>query len=386
MRRLHRIPIAWSNLTHDKRQLLTSVAGISFAVFLMFTEVGFLNGMYDSQVELVHQLNADLIITNALKQTITLNEPFSKRRLYQAMVLPGVQAAYPLYIKSYAWWKNQASRKLRPIRVLAFKPEHPVFLNPDIVARATALHMPDTVLIDAKSKPYFGKRQAGIVTELSGKQIRVVGTFRLGTDFSNEGNVIMSDRNFLKHFSAKRERETRLDRVEIGIVQVRPDANSAAVVAALRRALPNDVSIYTKRGYIAHEMQYWRKNTPIGAIFGLGAALGFVIGVMICYQILYTDVVDHLPQFATLKAIGYYNRYVVGVVMKQALLLSCMGFVPGLLLGKLFYGILAHWTGLLMRLTVPRAALVLVLTVVMCAFAGSMAIRKVVSTDPAEVF
>ena len=248
------------------------------------------------------------------------------------------------------------------------------------------MRRPDTALIDAKSKPYFGKLQAGVATELSGKQIRVVGTFRLGTDFVNEGNVIMSDRNFLKYFSTKRERDARLGKVEIGLVRLVPGADSSAVVTALRRVLPNDVAIYTKRGYVVHELRYWRKNTPIGVVFGLGAAMGFVIGVIICYQILYTDVVDHLPQFATLKALGYHDRSVMGVVMQQALLLAVMGFVPGLVIGKVFYGLVAHWTGLLMYLTGPRIALVLALTVAMCAVSGGIAIRKVLSADPAEVF
>ena len=305
MPRLRGARLAWRNLTHDPRRLLTSVAAIAFAVFLMFTEVGFLNGLYDSQVELVNQLNADIIITNKLKHTITYNEPFPRRRLYQAKALAEVTAAYPLYIEyELPWWKNPEVRNRRPIRVLAFNPEHPVFLHADIAVHAAALRRPDTALIDAKSKPYFGKLQAGVATELSGKQIRVVGTFRLGTDFVNEGNVIMSDRNFLKYFSTKRERDARLGKVEIGLVRLVPGADSSAVVTALRRVLPNDVAIYTKRGYVVHELRYWRKNTPIGVVFGLGAAMGFVIGVIICYQILYTDVVDHLPQFATLKALG----------------------------------------------------------------------------------
>jgi putative ABC transport system permease protein len=133
-------------------------------------------------------------------------------------------------------------------------------------------------------------------------------------------------------------------------------------------------------------MQYWRTSTAIGAILGLGTAMGFLIGVIICYQILYTDVVDHLPQFATMKAIGYYNGVLVRVVLAQALVLALLGFVPGLVLSQVFYQGVARATGLLMRLTVPRAAFVLVLTVVMCAFAGSMAMRKVLSADPAEVF
>ena len=363
-----------------------SITGIAFAVLLMFTEIGFLNGLYDSQVELVNHLSADLIITNRLKYSLIRIEPFARRRLYQATTIPGVKAAYPLYLLDWPLWRSPNSRKLYPIRVLAFKPADPIFVNPDIMAHAAALQLPDTVLIDTQSKSYFGDRYAGVVTELAGKAIHVVGTFRLGTDFVNGGTLIMSDRNFLKHIVTERERDTGLGKVELGVVHVAPGMDPAIVAAALRQALPDDVTVYTRQEYLAHEMRYWRQSTPIGPIFGLGAAMGFVIGVIICYQILYTDVVDQLPQFATLKAIGYHNRFLVGVVFQQALGLACLGFIPGLVLSYVFYKLLAHGTGLLMRLTVPRATLVFLLTVAMCTFAGSLAVRKVLSADPAEVF
>src|SRR5262245_3353366 len=272
---MDRVSIAWRNLTHSQRRLAMSITGITFAVLLMFTEIGFLHGLYDSQVELVNHLNADLIITNRLKYTLVHLEPFSRRRLYQALTVPGVKAAYPLYIQhERPLWKSPKSRKLYLIRVLAFRPEDPVFVNPDIVAHAAALQMPDTVLIDTQSKSYFGDLHAGVVTELSGKAIRVVDTFRLGTDFVNGGTLVMSDRNFLKHVVTERERATGLGKVELGVVHVAPGMDPATVAAALRQALPDDVAVYTRLEYLAHEMRYWQQNTPIGPIFGLGAAMG----------------------------------------------------------------------------------------------------------------
>jgi putative ABC transport system permease protein len=384
---MHSVAIAWYNLTHSRRRLLTSVAGITFAIFLMFAEVGFRNGLYDSQVELVNQLSANIIMTNKLKYALFHPESFPRQRLYQAMATPGVKAVYPLYLQTERpLWRSVETRQLRPIRVLAFRPSDPIFLNPDIRRHAIALQLPDTALIDTQSKGYFGPRRAGVVAELADKTIRVVGTFRLGTDFINEGTVVMSDSNFLKYFATDHDAQSRRDKVDLGIIQVVPAANPAAVVAALRQVLPADVAIYTKAEYFAHEMRYWQTSTAIGAIFGLGTAMGFLIGIIICYQILYTDVVEHLAQFATMRAIGYYNPFLVVVVVAQAIVLAFLGFVPGLLLSQVFYHIVASATGLLMRLTVLRAAAVLVLTVVMCAVAGSLAIRNVLSTDPAEVF
>ncbi len=382
-----KVPLARQNLTHDTRRLLTSVAGIAFAVFLMFMEVGFLNGLYDSQVELIRQLQADVIITNALKHTLSYNEPFARRRVTQALAVPGVQAAYPVYIEDErAWWRNAETYTRRQIRVIAFPPEAPVFVNPEIRAQSAALRRPDTALIDRQSKAAFGKREAGLVTELAGRAIRVLGTFRLGTDFSNDGTVLMSDRTFLTYFSAPGGPIDRLSQVELGVVQVAPQADVATVLAALRQALPTDVALYTKAEFFARERHYWQQSTPIGVVFGLGAVMGFAIGVIICYQILYTDVVDHLPQFATLKAIGYHNSVLLRLVLLQAWYLACLGFVPGLLLAVGCYDLLAQWTGLLLFLSLPRVLVVFGLTVVMCLGAGSLAVRKVLSADPAEGF
>jgi putative ABC transport system permease protein len=158
------------------------------------------------------------------------------------------------------------------------------------------------------------------------------------------------------------------------------------VRARLREALPGDVRILTKRELEQRERTYWAKNTAIGFVFGLGMAVGFLVGMVICYQILYTNVLNDLPQFATLKAIGYTNAYLVGVVLTEAAVLSLIAFLPALVVNHFVYQAIASWTGLLMRLTVSRAALVLVLTVGMCMAAGGIAVRKVLATDPAEVF
>lgn len=359
-----RVPLAWQMLRHEGWRFFRSIAGIAFAVFLIFAEIGFLNGLYDNQIELIRLLNADLVITHAAKRNLTQSRPFSRRRLYQAKALPEVAAAYPVYIGfRRAGWKNPDTHQVRPLRILAIRPGDPVFTNPAVTADAEALREPGTVLMDTQSKAHFGRREAGVTTELEGKAVRVVGTFRLGTDFVMSGNVLMSDHSLPDYLSSEATPEAELAKVELGVLRLAPHAAASDVAAALRRHLPADVRVETKQKYLNRERRYWRTRTPIGALFGFGAAMGVVIGIIICYQILYTSVLDHLPQFATLKAIGYSNLFLAGVVFRQALILSCCGFTAGLGGSVLFYHLLANWSGLLMRLTPSRAALVGGLTV-----------------------
>jgi putative ABC transport system permease protein len=133
-------------------------------------------------------------------------------------------------------------------------------------------------------------------------------------------------------------------------------------------------------------MLFWQSSTPTGFVFTLGLIMGFVVGVVICYQILSTDVADHLPEYATLKAIGYTDRYLTGVVLREGLLLALLGYLPALGLSWLLYRLLGAWTGLPLVMTAGRAGFVLLLATVMCAFSGFLALRRVRAADPAEVF
>ena len=113
---------------------------------------------------------------------------------------------------------------------------------------------------------------------------------------------------------------------------------------------------------------------------------GFVVGLIICYQVLATDIGDHMGEFATLKAMGYSTSFFTAVVVTQALLLSVVSFVPGFLIALTAFNIINVSSGLIMFLNVQRTATVLGLTVAMCVISGVIALRKLLSTDPASLF
>ncbi|QKD83768.1 DevC protein [Thermoleptolyngbya sichuanensis A183] len=384
-----RTPLAWSNLTYERRRLLTAIAGVAFAVLLMFMFRGFENALYDSQVQLLKVLNGEIIVVNRLKYTMFIPAQFARRRLYQAQAFDGVEAAYPLYVRDGAAWKNPETKAVRPLRVLAFNPNDPVLTIPEVLASQEALKLPWTVIVDEKSRAEVGTVTTGTVTELAEQQVQVVGTYALGTDFASaNGNVIMSDQNFLRYFASlgPEEQSRDLNTVDIGLLRVRPGADVDAIARTLRDQLPKDVAVLTKPEFVDMELDYWRNNTAIGFVFTLLTIMSFVVGIILVYQILYTDVADHWTQYATLKAIGYSNRYLLGVVFQQALLLGVMGFIPGYLIALVLYRLTANATGLLMQMTLGRGLNTLLATVVMCLISGAIAIRKVQSADPAEVF
>lgn len=382
-----KVPLAWRNLTASKKRLAISTSGIVFAVLLMFMQIGFRNALLDSSVEMMKHLNGNMFLISSTKYRLLTSDSFPLRRVHQARGFPGVSRAWPLYIETEAAvWKNPADRTSHTIRVLGFDPLDDVFTLPAVANQQRSLIRPDTVLFDDRSRDFVGVATPGTRTELSNRAIEIIGHFTLGADFAVDGNLITSDRTFERLFGKAQSKASRLALVEIGVLQIPESQSITAVQAGLQQSLGNDVVVLTRQEFMAFERRYWEKASPVGFVFGLGTVVGFVVGVMICYQILFTDLSDQLPQFATLKAIGYDNRYLRGVVLKQSMLLSIFGYVPALGISFLLYGFISALTGLQMRLSGTLIGLMLGLTVIMCVMSGSLAVRKVLATDPAEVF
>ncbi len=391
--RLSRTPVALLNLLARPRRLLAAVLGVGFAVVLMFMEIGFMNGMFDSQVELIAQLDADLVLVQRAQYALVAGETFGIDRVVQARGCPGVAAACPVYVEILASvWKQPLRRRYLPIRVVAFDPGHAVLLNADVIRQAARLRDPGTALVDARSKPHFGFPDPGeeplkrTRAELADRGVRLVGRFSLGTDFANDGTLVMSDDNFARYFPGRGRGGDPLAIVDLGVVKLDAGADAAEVQRRLDELLPDDVAVKTKAELLADERAFWARATPVGPIFITGTIVGLLVGLIVCYQVIYTDLADHQRELATLKAMGYTGRYFAGHVMKTAFYLSVLSYVPGLLVSLVLYDVLADQTGLLMRLDVFRAAIVFVLTLAMCAASGCLALRKLFAADPATLF
>lgn len=384
-------PLAWKNLTHDRKRFLMAFAGIGFAVLLMCMQLGFRNALFDSTVALIRQLNADLIITSRAQYTLVVRETFTRRRLDQAMTWTGgsVESAWPLYFETQrSLWRAHGTADAHLVRVLAFDPSEPVFLSPEVRDQSKRLGLTGQVLFDRKSKDYYGDLRTGATADLAGEEIRVAGHFDLGTDFSYDGNLMMSDRDYQLLFGRPGAAGDGLAAVDLGLLKLAPGNDLETVRDMLTRAFAemDDVKVQTRKEFEEQELAFWRKSTPIGMVFQVGVAMGFVVGVIICYQILYSDINDHMAEFATLKAMGYPAGYFIKVVLQEAFWLSIFGFLPGVGASWLLYQALAATTGLPLELTWSLAGLVFALTVGMCVVSGCLSMRKVLAADPAELF
>lgn len=381
-----KIPLAWLQLTREKSRLFAALAGIVFADILMFMQLGFRDALFNSNTRMHKNLNADLVMINTKSESLISLQKFSQRRLYQTLKFTEVASVAPLYVGQLKW-KNPFNRKDRVISIFGIKPSQPAFLMPEVVQNSHLIQLPDVVLFDRMSRREFGQvaqaidQGKSVSTEVGVRRIEVKGLFSLGASFAADGNLITSDLNFIRLFPNR-----RLGEIDIGLIKLKPNSDPNAVLAKMRQYLPHDVQVFTQAGYINYEKSYWQKRTAIGFVFRFGVVMGFIVGLVIVYQIIYTDVADHLAEYATLKAMGYENFYFYSLVFQEALLLAILGYIPGIVCSLFLYKITRAATMLPILMTLPRALTVLGLTIFMCTVSGAIAMRKLQEADPADIF
>jgi putative ABC transport system permease protein len=384
--RLPRTPLGWLQLQHRPRRLLVALAGIGFAVVLILMQLGFRFALFESAVRFHKGFKYDIALFSPDSVFIVRPRPFSIRRLYQSLALGEVVTVSPVYIYQSVW-KNPWTAERRNINTVGFRPADDILDAVGLAEGRPLLRRQDVVLFDALSRPEFGPVAetlgAGdvVVTEVNDREIEVVGLFEMGPSFGIDGSLLTSDDNFLRLFP-DRSRED----IQLGLIRLADGSDPVAVRDQLRELLPRDVLVLTKQDFMEREKAYWNSATPIGYIFAFGAILGFVVGAIIVYQILFADVSDHLHEYATLRAFGYSNRFVSGIVLQQAAILAVLGYLPGVAAAHWLYQRAGEATQLPLHLTGERLLTVFLLTLLMCSISGVLALNKVRRLDPAEVF
>lgn len=383
----NKIPLAWLQLTREKTRLVIALAGIAFADILMFMQLGFREALFDANVLLHKSLEGDIVLINPQSDALLSMETFSQRRLYQALAVKSVASVHPVYL-GFTGWKNPETRKLRNIQVIGINPEDQLFALPGVKEKLDLVKIPDVVIFDKGSRAEFGPIAAeveqgkSVNTEVAGRKVKVGGIFELGASFGADGNIITSDQNFLRIFGEER----KIGLIDIGVINLKPGTDVEVAKAQIQNYLPKDIKVLTKQEFVDFEKDYWASSTAIGFIFTLGTIMGFIVGTVIVYQILYSEVSDHMPEYATLKAMGYTQTYLLLVVFQEALILAILGFMPGFGFAMIQYTMAKNATLLPIVMTARRAITVIILTILMCFISGAIAVRKLKSADPADIF
>lgn len=380
-----KIALTLHNLLHQKVRTLVAIVGVAFSILLIFMQLGFYGSAEATATMFLSKLDFDLIVIST--DYLDINRPgeFPRSRLYQAPAVTGVVSVSPLYISGTLWRivsENPDQNRLRRgIMVVGFNLADRPFLL-DLESEIDKLKSPGTVLIDTRTRDYFGQRHIGLETELGLTHIAVVGEFTIGTGYGSDGALMMSERTFSSLFGGM-----PLDRINVGLIKLTPGADPTAAATTLRAALPDDeVRVLTRTEMLEREKDFWLNKTSVGKIFFIGVVVALIVGVVFVYQVLSSDVANRYPEYATLKAMGYEGGYLARLVLEQAVVYALLGYIPGLLCSLWLYELGAALANLPIGMTWGRAGAVLLLSLAMCVFSALLAVRKVRSADPADLF
>lgn len=378
--------IGWLQLTHNRTRLVAAVAGVAFANVLVFVQLGVLGALNGTIGMSYGLVEADILISAEDANTLADGSNLARRHMYRALAIPSVAAAAPLYLAKLDWTRPDGSTAL--LQVYGLPPEAGRFAAPVLAQRLADLRLMDTALLDDRTRGVSAEDLAGLSAaaplrfEANGLTLSAVGTVSVGGGFTADGSLVVSDQTFLRLFPQ------RLAGTPTHVlVAVEPGADPQAVSRRLSGALAGaPVKVRPVEAAITADVSYQNTRRPIGVIFGFGAFIGVLVGIVIVYQVLATDVADHLREYATFKAMGYGHPFFLGIVFEEALVLAVFGFVPGVALASVIYMAMSGATGLPVDMGADRALAVFLGTIAACTVSGAVATRRLAGADPAELF
>jgi putative ABC transport system permease protein len=404
-------PLALRNVLNSRTRTLIALAGIGFATVMVLLQLGFLQA-----VKSTASVNYDVLVFDVAlvsPQFEQFYEPgsFPAERLRQAESLEAVTAACPLYARMNSWrcppypvtaeaaartppplgalqrwWMgDQRPRPLqvRDLLVLGIDLDRNPFRDPirgEVEAVRSLLKTERRLLMNAQSNPDFGwhDRHAYTGWELGGQSVEVIGGFTLQRSFGADATVLGSDQNFARWF-----RLPTPVPVNFGLLSIRGDVDDA--VRRLNRLLPPDVKAVSRTELNRIEQDYWVGQTATGKIFSFGVLVTMIVAAVVIYQVLSNDVRDHLPEYATLKAMGYTDAYLSSIVLVQGTIYAVAAYIPAVALAYFLYRMTDALANIPMIMTAANLGLVLLLNLVAALASGLLTLGKLRSADPADL-
>jgi putative ABC transport system permease protein len=392
--------LAWHNFTHNKVRMTVSVAGVTFAVVLMFMQLGFLQAVGDESVVMIQKLDFDVCLRSPEYDYLTDARTIPDQRLRQALEIEGVESAAPLVVSVFSW-RNPRPPEVDPdvggqqraILALGVPLDQPVFrdaaMQQAVNSQATGHR---TVLVDTRTRREFGPSDdhrfgpddLGVTVEVNGVALTIAGLYNCGTGLSAGGDILMSRQTFVDCLPVWPH-----ERCSLGLLRLAKSMTSSErdeAVQKLREVLPDDVDVLTRQQVLSRERNRWVWQSNYGLIFLSGVIVAVMVGTAIVYQVLSSEVVSLMPEYATLKAMGYRNEFLAWVLVQQSLLLAVAAFFVGLGISQALLAATSWLSQVTMSTTRAHIVGVFIITVLMCCASGVAAVRKAFDAQPADLF
>ena len=374
------IHLAWHDLLHRRGRTSIALAGVGFAILLIFMQLGFYLACRTSAVRVHEMLDFDLMLVSARYVFIMEASPFPRDRVDQAAAVPGVAQALPLRVGAELW-RNPQSGNRHDAFVLGVDPDLPPFADADLFHQTAKLKKVDTVLFDRAAHPVLGAHQIGTRSEIVGRQLEVVGLFEWGAGFVANGIFVVSKRTYQSLFPT-----TGPNAVELGVIRLEAGADPERVAAAIAARLPDDVEVWSRQRLEARDRAFFLEQRPIGMMFTSGVVVAFLVGAVILFQVLSSEVTNRLDEFATLKALGFRDLQIYRVVVEQGVLYCLAAFVPAAVLATGLYALVRQVARLPLEMSPGLLLAVLALSLLMCLAGALIASRRLRQAEPADLF
>jgi len=380
--RLGRVAFAWRLIAHRKTRSAVAVSGIAFSILVVFVQLGFYGAVVNTALAISSRLDADIVLVSSRFVHLSHASTFPRVRIYQSLALPEVVSSTPVYLRLARWEEPLRGGRCRLFAIgFPLRDGVPLAVS-GIAEQLRALEASNALLIDRLTQPKCGPFAPDGAVVVRDRAAQVVGDFEIGVGFLADGAAVMSDDTFMRFFAG----EESLDRAYLGIVKLAAGADAEEVAARLRGILPKDTRVVTRDELDGLLERHWVENTAVGNIFGMGTVVGFLVGVVVLYQILSADVRTQLPLYATLKAMGYGDRRLYRFVLQQAWVFALLGFALAFAITASCFPLLRGATNLPVFMTAPLAIFVFLTSVAMCTVAGVLSVRRISTMDPAELF
>ena len=393
-------PLSIHNLRDGGLRTVLSISGISIAVTLIFMQLGFLGAVLDTAVLFYNNLKFDLVACSPNYYHFCDANKFSDSWLREIGSDPSVVSTQPYHVSLGKW--NYAQQSVQTgMLIMGVKPSGETFITENdsvTLPNLSKLNFPRAILVDKKSRPQFlgadnrerfNDSNIGLEIELNQKACRIADLFELGTGLAANGAAFIHERDFYDLFPNYGQ-----DDVTLGLIRLTDSAakHPAAARDSIYQSLgfvsaqPPPVEILTRDEVVRREITHWVTNTPIGFIFIAGVVVALIVGAIVVYIVLSSDITKQIGEYATLKAMGYKNSYLFRVVLEQAVILGVISYIAAFFVSLVLYQVVGKAANLPITMTFGRMSLVFVSTIAMCCLSGAIAMQKLRRADPADLF
>ena len=384
--------VAWAQLLHQKVQTVVTILGIAVTAILLFMQIGFRVGLLESSSQLPASFQSDIVLVSDSSIAFSVAVPFSERRLNQVLAFEEVEAVTPVYITMIFVKRLEEQPKfMSSMQVIAFPPKLGAINIPGLAENLDKIKSENFFLLDGGSRSELSslidevKNVGRVRTEITStgferRKIDFVGLFEMGASPFYNGNLITSEANFLKTFGFNQ------GEIVAGLIHVKPGVDVPHLISQIQNYLPDDVRVMSKEELIQEDKKYIEHSSPIGIVIFFSMFFSIFIGIVVLYQVLYQNISRFTKEYATLKAIGYSQSFLVKIVLEQVLFFAIVGYIPGFIISCFIYDALASATKMKFLMSFDIAVVVLFSIFLICAVSGMIATNKLKEANPVDVF